>query len=145
MTLSGGHLPCIADGIYNKTIVSWRRTVSVKFTEKSDLPAVAAFPIAIILSVLSTFRGLFMSHVNGLLRYGYPLIAATPLICGYTVYGRIAGAGGGGRGAHRARADKNGTAVRLRGSPEAGLRQGDTAHKEQDPGYLLLRSEPNGG
>ncbi len=30
--------------------------------------------------------GLFMSHVNGLLRYGYPLIAATPLIFGYTFY-----------------------------------------------------------
>ena len=30
--------------------------------------------------------GMFMSHVNGLLRYGYPLIAATPLICGYTFF-----------------------------------------------------------
>lgn len=35
---------------------------------------------------LALMMGLFMSHVNGLLRYGYPLIAATPLICGYTVY-----------------------------------------------------------
>ena len=30
--------------------------------------------------------GLFMSHVNGLLRYGYPLIAASPLICAYVLY-----------------------------------------------------------
>ncbi len=30
--------------------------------------------------------GLFMSHVNGLIRYGYPLVAATPLIIAFTVY-----------------------------------------------------------
>ncbi len=30
--------------------------------------------------------GLFMSHVNGLLRYGYPLIAATPLISAYSYF-----------------------------------------------------------
>ena len=31
--------------------------------------------------------GLFFSHVNGLLRYGYPLIAATPLVCAFVIYG----------------------------------------------------------
>ena len=31
--------------------------------------------------------GLFMSHVNGLIRYGYPLIAATPLILAFVGYG----------------------------------------------------------
>lgn len=35
---------------------------------------------------IALMTGLFMTHVNGLLRYGYPLIAATPLICGYTFY-----------------------------------------------------------
>ena len=30
--------------------------------------------------------GLFMSHVNGLLRYGYPLVAATPLVCAFAAY-----------------------------------------------------------
>ena len=35
---------------------------------------------------IALLLGLFMSHVNGLLRYGYPLIAATPLICAYTYY-----------------------------------------------------------
>lgn len=30
--------------------------------------------------------GLFMSHVNGLIRYGYPLIAATPLIIAFTIF-----------------------------------------------------------
>ncbi len=36
--------------------------------------------------ILILMIGMFMSHVNGLLRYGYPFIAATPLIYGYTVY-----------------------------------------------------------
>lgn len=35
---------------------------------------------------MALMLGLIPSHVNGLLRYGYPLIAATPLICGYTFY-----------------------------------------------------------
>lgn len=35
---------------------------------------------------LTLMVGLFMSHVNGLLRYGYPLIAAAPLICGYVFF-----------------------------------------------------------
>ena len=35
---------------------------------------------------LVLFIGLFMSHVNGEIRYGYPLTAVTPLVYGWTLY-----------------------------------------------------------
>lgn len=41
----------------------------------------ASFPSLVL------WIGLFMSHVNGLIRYGYPLIASTPVVCAFTVYG----------------------------------------------------------
>lgn len=40
-----------------------------------------AFPTLVL------WIGLFMSHVNGLIRYGYPLIASAPLVCAFAVYG----------------------------------------------------------
>ena len=39
-----------------------------------------------LLPSLVLWGGLFMSHVNGLLRYGYPLIATGPLMCAFVVY-----------------------------------------------------------
>lgn len=62
MTSSGGRLPCTADGTCNKTIVSRRRIVTL--TEKSSLPAAAAFPIAIIVSALSTLSLLVFHYLR---------------------------------------------------------------------------------
>ncbi|MBR5109283.1 MAG: acyltransferase family protein [Clostridia bacterium] len=44
---------------------------------------------------LTLFIGLFMSHVNGEIRYGYPLIAATPLVFCWVLYASSQGRGKG--------------------------------------------------
>lgn len=63
-------------------IFSWILLAMIGYASyKRNLWAfLGAFPSLVL------WVGLFLSHVNGLLRYGYPLIAASPLVCIFTVY-----------------------------------------------------------
>lgn len=67
---------------YGNGLYAWILIVMIGYVAKRrSLRAILGLVPHIALMI-----GMFMTHVNGLLRYGYPLIAGAPLICAYTYY-----------------------------------------------------------
>ncbi len=67
----------IGTGLYTWILLA---VLGYSIKKRSGMAFLGLFPS------LTLFVGLFMSHVNGEIQYGYPLIAATPLIFAYVLY-----------------------------------------------------------
>ena len=66
------------NGLYSWILLAM---VGYAVSRRSLWGFLATFPTLVL------WIGLFMSHVNGLIRYGYPLIATAPVVSAFAVYG----------------------------------------------------------